>query len=149
MSQLLGWEEEFKVWLTGTIADRAKPVDLAKAAWMEAWVLGKRHSEKQRESWPLWLQGRSTDLIWLMMDGEEPHCIGIRMDCGDSGTVYVTRQQAEDLIGQLRGMLDVIDRRKIICQIEESGQAAPKPGEGQPSVGGVGDPDVKIPPPNR
>jgi hypothetical protein len=36
-----------------------------------------------------------------MEDGEEPWVIGVRMDCGDSGTVYLTREQAKDLSEQL------------------------------------------------
>src|SRR6266436_1592305 len=49
----------------------------------------------------LQLQGKSSDHIWLMEDGEEPHVIGIRMDSGDSGVVYVTCEQALDLSKQL------------------------------------------------
>lgn len=49
----------------------------------------------------LHLSGKSTNHIWLMEDGEEPFVIGIRMDCGDSGTVYVTREQAEFLAIEL------------------------------------------------
>lgn len=45
----------------------------------------------------LHLSGRSTDHIWFMEDGEEPHVIGIRMDSGDAGVVYLTREQAADL----------------------------------------------------
>lgn len=48
------------------------------------------------------LHGKCTNHIWLMEDGEEPHTIGIRMDCGDSGTVYVTHEQAQDLVEQLQ-----------------------------------------------
>lgn len=40
------------------------------------------------------LNGKATDHIWLMEDGKEPHAIGLRMDCGDSGVVYLTREQA-------------------------------------------------------
>jgi hypothetical protein len=47
------------------------------------------------------LQGKATDMIWLMDGGEEPHTIGIRLDDGDSGVVYVTPEQAKDLAGQL------------------------------------------------
>ncbi len=43
----------------------------------------------------------SGDHIWLMEDGDEPHVIGVRMDSGDSGTVYVTREQALNLAEQL------------------------------------------------
>jgi hypothetical protein len=34
------------------------------------------------------LAGRATDHIWYMLDGEDPYVVGIRLDCGDSGTVY-------------------------------------------------------------
>ncbi len=56
---------------------------------------------------PLKLQGRSTDHIWTMQDGEEPYIIGVRMDCGDAGTVYLTRKQAKDLAEQLRTITDL------------------------------------------
>jgi hypothetical protein len=36
-----------------------------------------------------------------MQDGQEPYVIGVRMDCGDSGTVYLTREQAAELADQL------------------------------------------------
>lgn len=47
----------------------------------------------------LYLQGKATDHIWLMEDVEG--YIGIRMDSGDSGVVYLTREQAADLSEQL------------------------------------------------
>jgi len=47
------------------------------------------------------LHGKASDHIWLMEDGEEPWVIGVRMDCRDSGTVYLTREQAKDLSEQL------------------------------------------------
>jgi hypothetical protein len=47
------------------------------------------------------LHGRCTDHIWTMQDGQEPYVIGVRMDCGDSGTVYLTREQAAELADQL------------------------------------------------
>ena len=55
----------------------------------------------------LHLQGKCTDHIWLMEDGPEPHTLGIRMDCGDSGVVYLTHEQAADLADQLKSMLEV------------------------------------------
>lgn len=55
----------------------------------------------------LYLQGESTDHIWLMEDGKEPHVIGVRMDCGDSGAVYLTREQAKDLSAQLSEFINV------------------------------------------
>lgn len=57
---------------------------------------------EQREIETLRLEGRGTDHIWTMLDGPEPHTIGIRLDCGDSGVVYVTPSQAKDLIEQLK-----------------------------------------------
>jgi hypothetical protein len=53
----------------------------------------------------LHLNGNATDHIWLMADGDEPNVIGIRMDCGDSGTVYVSRDQAKELAEQLQSIL--------------------------------------------
>jgi hypothetical protein len=52
----------------------------------------------------LYLHGKCSDHIWLMEDGPEPHILGIRMDCGDSGVVYLTREQAADLEEQLKSM---------------------------------------------
>ncbi len=52
----------------------------------------------------LHLNGNATDHIWCMADGDEPNVIGVRMDCGDSGTVYLTREQAADLSEQLAEM---------------------------------------------
>jgi len=56
----------------------------------------------------LTLDGKATDHIWCMADGDEPHVIGIRMDCGDSGTVYVTRDQAKELAEQLTDFINTI-----------------------------------------
>lgn len=54
----------------------------------------------------LYLNGLGTDHIWLMEDGPESHPIGVRLDCGDSGTVYLSRQQAQDLAEQLLTFTD-------------------------------------------
>lgn len=51
------------------------------------------------------LEGRGTDLLWTMADGDEPHVIGVRLDCGDSGAVYVTKEQALMLSVQLRDIV--------------------------------------------
>jgi hypothetical protein len=53
----------------------------------------------------LCLHGNATDHIWIMVDGDEPNVIGVRMDCGDSGTVYMSRDQAKDLVEQLQDVL--------------------------------------------
>jgi hypothetical protein len=49
----------------------------------------------------LMLEGKATDNIWAMEDGPESHPIGIRLDCGDSGVVYLSRSQADDLTTML------------------------------------------------
>jgi hypothetical protein len=56
----------------------------------------------------LHLNGNATDHIWIMADGDEPNVIGVRMDCGDSGTVYMSRGQAKDLVEQLQDVLQKI-----------------------------------------
>jgi len=50
---------------------------------------------------PLHLSGCATDHIWLMEDGPESHPIGVRVDDGDSGTLYLSREQAKELGGEL------------------------------------------------
>lgn len=52
----------------------------------------------------LFVHGKSTDHIWSMETKEG--LIGIRFDCGDSGTLYVTKEQAADLLAQLDSYLD-------------------------------------------
>lgn len=52
---------------------------------------------------PLSLSGAATDHIWMMEDVEG--YIGIRLDCGDAGAVYVTKAQAKELAEQLLDML--------------------------------------------
>jgi hypothetical protein len=47
----------------------------------------------------LFLHGKATDHIWTMEDKEG--LIGVRFDCGDSGVVYLTKDQAVDLVQQL------------------------------------------------
>lgn len=62
---------------------RALPVEAAPATPKEALDMNEG----------LRLNGKCTDHIWLMEDGAERHVIGVRMDCGDSGTVYLTRER--------------------------------------------------------
>jgi hypothetical protein len=67
--------------------------DKEKAAeFYKRWVLGK----------PLSLSGKATDHIWCMED--VPGYIGVRLDCGDSGTFYLTYEQATELAKQLTSM---------------------------------------------
>lgn len=47
----------------------------------------------------LHLRGKATDNIWLMEDVEG--YIGVRLDSGDAGTVYLTTEQARSLAAQL------------------------------------------------
>lgn len=61
------------------------------------------------------LHGKSTNHIWLMEDGTESHPIGVRLDCGDSGTVYFSREQAADLAKQLvddMGWIEIVGAEK-------------------------------------
>jgi len=67
------------------------------AAYYKALVQDLRRKKQLR------LDGEATDHIWLMED--RPGLIGIRMDCGDSGVVYVTPSQAKDLATQLTCVL--------------------------------------------
>ena len=53
----------------------------------------------------LLLAGLAGDPIWLMADGPETHPIGVRLDCGDAGVVYLSSDQAEDLAEQLTKMV--------------------------------------------
>ena len=60
------------------------------------------------------LQGRCSDPIWVQVDGEEPFSIGIRMDCGDAGVVYLTRDQAYELLKQLDETVTALDEESSI-----------------------------------
>lgn len=57
------------------------------------------HATTVNDEKDLFLHGYATDHIWCMED-VEGH-IGIRLDCGDSGVVYLTHKQAKDLAEQL------------------------------------------------
>jgi hypothetical protein len=49
------------------------------------------------------VQGCATDHIWAMehtIDGQD--VIGLRFDCGDAGTLYLTKYQAREVIGILQ-----------------------------------------------
>jgi hypothetical protein len=48
------------------------------------------------------IQGTAGDPIWVMCDGTEQHPIGVRLDCGDGGTIYLSKDQATDLASQLQ-----------------------------------------------
>lgn len=45
----------------------------------------------------------ATDHIWTMED--KPGYIGLRLDCGDSGVIYLTKDQAASVIAALAGHL--------------------------------------------
>jgi hypothetical protein len=57
----------------------------------------------------LFLNGKATDHIWAMED--VPGYIGLRMDCGDSGAVYMTPKQAEEVIETLQYMLKAMPKK--------------------------------------
>ena len=65
------------------------------------------------ESAMLALHGIAGDPIWVMVDGPDSHPIGIRLDCGDSGVVYLSVEQAEDLESQLLKVCTDLRRSKI------------------------------------
>ena len=52
------------------------------------------------------LAGQSTDHIWAM---QHEDLIGLRLDCGDSGTVLFSRSQAKEVIETLQYMLNNFD----------------------------------------
>lgn len=54
---------------------------------------------------PLSIQGRAGDPIWLMADGQEDFPIGMRLDCGDGGVVYLSTDQATELARQLNSIV--------------------------------------------
>jgi hypothetical protein len=52
----------------------------------------------------LHLAGHATDHIWGMAHGDD--CIGLRVDCGDAGTLYMTKEQAREVIDTLLALLE-------------------------------------------
>lgn len=68
---------------------------------------------KQYDIVKLKLEGRSTDHIWLMEDGPDSHPIGVRMDRGDSGVVYLSYSQAKDLSEQLSSFTNAKELAKV------------------------------------
>lgn len=59
----------------------------------------------------LQIQGIAGDPIWVMCDGTEPYVIGVRLDCGDAGVVYLSREQATELAKQLNA--SVVELAKL------------------------------------
>ena len=52
------------------------------------------------------IQGKSTDHIWGMVYViDNVDMIGLRLDCGYSGTVYFTKAQAYNVIDTLNSLL--------------------------------------------
>ena len=52
----------------------------------------------------LLLYGQATDQIWAMMSSDG--LIGLRLDSGDAGVVYMTKQQAQQVIGTLQNIIE-------------------------------------------
>lgn len=57
----------------------------------------QRWEETKEQGQDLVLQGRATDSIWVLGDGQEPYKLGLRLDFGDCGTVFLTREQARQV----------------------------------------------------
>lgn len=83
-------------------------MDETERAAFEAYEAAHRAGDKEKaaqayKKWnlekPLFLSGKATDHIWCMEDIDG--YIGVRLDCGDAGTVYFTRGQALELAHQL------------------------------------------------
>lgn len=47
------------------------------------------------------LEGLATNDIWSIEDGPNTHPIGLRLDAGDSGVVYLSKKQAIEVIKSL------------------------------------------------
>lgn len=56
------------------------------------------------EEQKLHINGQATDNIWGMVH-EPEHRIGLRVDCGDAGTLFLTKSQAHDVIDTLNSLL--------------------------------------------
>ena len=50
---------------------------------------------------PLRIEGRVSDPIWAMEDGDSSSPIGLRLDCGGAGVLYLSRKQAQQIIETL------------------------------------------------
>lgn len=55
----------------------------------------------------LFIQGYASDHIWTMED--KPGFIGLRLDCGDAGTVYFTPDQAKQVVDQFGVHLETVN----------------------------------------
>lgn len=60
-------------------------------------------SDEWLEREGLFLYGEAKGPIWAMED--RPGLIGLRLDCGDAGTVYLTKEQAGEVIARLQPFL--------------------------------------------
>jgi hypothetical protein len=58
--------------------------------------------EQIREN-QLVLNGHATDHIWAMQHDDDLY--GLRVDCGDSGTLFMTKAQAQEIIATLQGII--------------------------------------------
>jgi hypothetical protein len=56
--------------------------------------------------YPLSISGRVGEPIWWMMDGPETHPIGLRLDCGDGGVIYLNKEQAQEIIDNLKSAIE-------------------------------------------
>lgn len=63
------------------------------------------------------LQGNATDHIWGMVhaDKEGTDVIGLRFDCGDAGTLYLSKAQAHETIDTLNALLQQLTEQEKKC----------------------------------
>ena len=76
------------------------------------------------------LEGQATDLIWGMVHADKAgtEVIGLRVDCGDAGTLYLSKTQAHEVIDTLNSLLSQLTQQKgkrPQCEIEFKGGKCP------------------------
>jgi hypothetical protein len=71
---------------------------------MKVIEINSGHATKQYK-YPLTLSGYATDQVWAMQDGPETHPIGLRLDSGDAGVVYMSVSQAKEIIKTLLSLI--------------------------------------------
>jgi hypothetical protein len=84
---------------------------------------------KADETPKLHLEGQATDHIWGMVHEQKGQdVIGLRADCGDGGTLYMTIPQAHEVIDTLNSLLSQLAQQKgkrPKCEIEFKGGSCP------------------------
>jgi hypothetical protein len=73
---------------------------VADKPWPKISVNVYPRTEILKDKKDLFIHGHAGDPIWCMRESDE--LIGVRLDSGDSGTVYLTNEQARELATQLK-----------------------------------------------